>query len=371
MGHRSTQNRSFIYTQRCPMLFLLCLLLLIGSCRRQQPLDVCQVSGEITGLADDTLLLWGADQLYPHIDTIPAVGGKFQVTLPIDTLAETVLYTPDGRMYPLFLERGTSVTITGSLGDSLTVTGSVNDSVYALLRAAQPLDTLQRRDLVLGYLRRHPADPSSVFVVRHFYADGTQIDDAAADEALHELVPLMRDYPFIARLDDYTGKYASIAVGRSIPTFAIPDTAGVAVNRFTYPDQSILLQFWASWSPESRESSRALRSLYERQQKLRKKEDRLAIIGVSLDSDRAQWRDAIHADTLPWAQLCNFRSWDTDLVQRLGITELPYNILINDRGYIRGINLTPEQIEQEQKVILSEKERQKTTSNNRPRLGGR
>ena len=367
MGHRTTQNVSFIYTQRCPMLFLLCLLLtLLTGCRHQNP-DVCTLSGEITGLGDDTLLLWGADHLYPHIDTIPAVGGKFQATLPIDTLAETVLYTPDGRQHPLYLERGTQLTITGSLGDSLLVTGSVNDTLYALLRAAQPLatDTVQLRALVTGYLRRHPADPTSVYVIRHFYASGTQIDDDAADAALRELVPLMRDYSLIAQLDDYTGKYASIAVGRSIPTFALPDTAGVVTNRFTYPEQSILLQFWASWSPESREHSRALRPLYDAQQKLRKKEDRLAIVGVSLDSDRRDWLRAIRADSLPWAQLCNFRSWDTDLVQRLGISELPYNILINDRGYIRGINLTPEQIEQEMKVIREEYAKQKTS---RPRV---
>ena len=263
------------------------------------------------------------------------------------------------------------LTVSGSLGDSLTVSGSVNDTIYALLRqAGQPLyqDSLERQELVLAYLRRHPADATSVFVIRHFYASGAQIDDASTDAALHELVPLMRDYPFIAQLDDYTGKYANIAVGRTIPTFSLPDTTGVVVNRFTYPDQSILLQFWASWSPESRARNKALLPLYEQQQKLRQKADRLAILGVSLDSDRGAWRTAICTDSLPWAQLCNFRSWDTDLVQRLGITELPYNILINDRGSIRGINLTPEQIEQELKVIKEERDKQKR---NRPRIAGR
>ncbi|MBR1941816.1 MAG: DUF4369 domain-containing protein [Bacteroidaceae bacterium] len=345
------------------VLYLLCLLLtLMGGCHHQ-PLNSCHISGELAGLSHDTLLLWGADHLYPHIDTIPVVDGRFQADIPIDTLAEAVLYTPDGRQHPLYLERGAQLRITGST-DSLTVSGSVNDSIYALLRSAEALkaDTAQLRTLVLGYLRRHPAEASSVYVIRHFYASGTAIQDAAADEALRELAPLMRDYPLIARLDDYTGKYTSITVGRNIPTFALPDTAGVVTNRFTYPEQPILLHFWASWSPESRAQARALRPLYEAQQKIRQKENRLALVGVSLDSDRHEWFTAIHADTLRWAQLCNFRSWDTDLVQRLGISELPYNILINDRGIIRGINLTPEEIEQELKAIREEYAEQKRNS---------
>ena len=91
------------------------------------------------------------------------------------------------------------------------------------------------------------------------------------------------------------------------------------------------------------------------------------MLGISLDSDRRQWLDAVSADSLEWDQACNFRAWDLDLLRRLNITTLPCNILVNDRGSIRGINLTTEQIEEELKVIRKEKEEQEKAQKERER----
>ncbi|MBQ6037827.1 MAG: DUF4369 domain-containing protein [Bacteroidaceae bacterium] len=350
-----------------------CLLftLLLTSCSGNKQ-QMCRLSGELTGITDDTLLLWGTDRLYQRIDTIPVKGGKFDVRIPLDTLVEAILYTPDGEQHPLFLERGTRVTLRGSLPDSLYASGSYNDSIYALLdtiRSVIPNDTLLPRQLALQYLRRHPGDPSAVFVVRHFFAE----EDPApvrehVREALSLLNPFMRDYPLIAQLDDQYSRNDEVSLQHSLPTFSIPDKDGVIINRFRYGGRPILLHFWATWSPESREQSRALRPLYESEKKqYRKETDRLAILGISLDSDRSQWLDAVAADSLEWDQACNFRAWDLDLLRRLNITTLPCNILVNDRGSIRGINLTTEQIEEELKAIRKEKEEQEKAQKERER----
>ena len=221
----------------------------------------------------------------------------------------------------------------------------------------------------MQYLRRHPGDPSAVFVVRHFFAE----EDPApvrehVREALSLLNPFMRDYPLIAQLDDQYSRNDEVSLQHSLPTFSIPDKDGVIINRFRYGGRPILLHFWATWSPESREQSRALRPLYESEKKqYRKETDRLAMLGISLDSDRSQWLDAVAADSLEWDQACNFRAWDLDLLRRLNITTLPCNILVNDRGSIRGINLTLEQIEEELKAIRKEKEEQEKAQKERER----
>ena len=65
-----------------------CLLftLLLTSCSGNKQ-QMCRLSGELTGITDDTLLLWGTDRLYQRIDTILVKGGKFDVRIPLDTLA--------------------------------------------------------------------------------------------------------------------------------------------------------------------------------------------------------------------------------------------------------------------------------------------
>ena len=96
---------------------LLFILLLTGCSGNKQ--QICRFSGELAGITEDTLFLWGTDRLYQRIDTIPVKGGKFDVRIPLDTIVEAILCTPDGKQHPLFLERGTRITLRGSLPDSL------------------------------------------------------------------------------------------------------------------------------------------------------------------------------------------------------------------------------------------------------------
>jgi len=368
MGHRAIHRHQPILA-RCPIFLPLCLLALtlLGSCSSPKE-PSCRITVDVTGLASDQpLLIWGADRLYQRIDTLYAQDGHLQVSLPIDTIAEAVLLTPDGRQHPLILERDAQLHITGALPDSLTVSGSQNDSIYALLRTAslpQYADSLQRTRLYMQYITRHPDEVGTVYVLRHFLASDT-IDRAQLTEALSLLTPLMRDHQLVAQLDNFHGQPDDIAPYKNLPMFGIPDTVGVVVNRFVYNNRPLLLHFWASWNPQSREQARSLRALYDEQQKVRQKEDRLAILGVSLDAQRQPWLDAIHADSLSWDHVCNFRGWDTDLVKRLHLTELPYTILVNGNGSIRAINPTPDQIRETLKLIKKEKEEDKQAERNR------
>ncbi|MDR2816452.1 MAG: thioredoxin family protein, partial [Proteiniphilum sp.] len=65
----------------------------------------------------------------------------------------------------------------------------------------------------------------------------------------------------------------------------------------------------------------------------------LAIAGISLDMDKDGWKKAIKQDTLKWEQLNDFSGWNSTVVKQYGIDEIPYNILVDNKGKIiaRGI----------------------------------
>ena len=61
------------------------LMLTVFACGKKDPKLVI-LEGELIGLGNDTLHLYGDDKLYPNIDTIPATEGKFKARLHADTL---------------------------------------------------------------------------------------------------------------------------------------------------------------------------------------------------------------------------------------------------------------------------------------------
>ena len=121
------------------------------------------------------------------------------------------------------------------------------------------------------------------------------------------------------------------------------DTEGKKISRNAFKNQYLLIHFWASWDAASRQSNKEdLRPLYESL----KKEQKLALLGISLDMDRQAWQDAIRHDGLDWTQACDLKGWETDAVKRLNLTGLPSNILVNSKGRIMGINLTPDEVKE-------------------------
>ena len=69
------------------------LALLPAACSKESPKAV-SIGGEIEGLGNDTLYIYGADKLYDHTDTLVTQNGKFTATLQTDTLAATWLLFP-------------------------------------------------------------------------------------------------------------------------------------------------------------------------------------------------------------------------------------------------------------------------------------
>ena len=77
--------------------------------------ETVSLNGEIKGLGNDTLYIYGADRLYDRMDTLLVKDDKFSATLTPDTLVETYLLFSNGSQYPLFMDKGDKIRIKGCL----------------------------------------------------------------------------------------------------------------------------------------------------------------------------------------------------------------------------------------------------------------
>lgn len=60
----------------------------------------------------------------------------------------------------------------------------------------------------------------------------------------------------------------------------------------------------------------------------------LNIIGVSLDKDKAKWKEAIAQDKLVWTQVSNLKFWDEPIARQYKVESIPATFILDANGKI-------------------------------------
>lgn len=127
------------------------------------------------------------------------------------------------------------------------------------------------------------------------------------------------------------------ALGVAAPNFTQNDTNGKPVALSDFKGKYVLVEFWASWCSPCRAESPNLLKQYGKF-----KNKGFEILGVSVDSDKAKWMEAIKKDALTWPQISDLKGWDNEARKVYGITGVPANFLISPDGKIIGSHLMGE-----------------------------
>jgi len=127
------------------------------------------------------------------------------------------------------------------------------------------------------------------------------------------------------------------AMGAAAPNFTQKDPNGKPVSLSDYKGKYVLVEFWASWCAPCRAESPNLLKQYAAF-----KDKGFEILGVSVDSDKAKWLDAIKKDGLTWTQVSDLKGWESEARKVYGISGVPANFLISPEGKIIGSHLMGE-----------------------------
>lgn len=322
---------------------------LLAACGGKKQPQATRLSGEIAGLGNDTLYVVGMDRLFDRVDTLVVRDGKFADTLSVDTLVGVCLLFRNGAQYPLYADRNQEITLKGS-ADNLScfeVTGNaLNDEQTAFQRSLDSLGTTRPaalRSKAREFIRQHPSSLVSVYLLDKYFVRVPQPDYALIARLAKPLTGELKDRPYLNDLLTRLENTDELEVRNTLPFFQTTTADGEKLTRSSFKDQLLLINLWASWDGASREANDSLRALYKRQ----KRNKHFAMLGISLDMDSAQWQQAVRQDTLEWKQACDLAGWESAVAQKFAVRSLPFNVLVDDRGRIVGINLTPAEVEKE------------------------
>lgn len=101
-----------------------------------------------------------------------------------------------------------------------------------------------------------------------------------------------------------------------------------------------IIDFWASWCGPCRQEMPAMIKLYKNYHN-----KGIEIIGISLDKEYVDWKNAIDQLGMSWIQLSELRGWEESLVQRLNIRAIPHTLLLDKQGNIIAEGLRAEELQ--------------------------
>jgi len=137
-------------------------------------------------------------------------------------------------------------------------------------------------------------------------------------------------------------------VGKQAPDFSLPDVNGRVVSLTSFKGKFLLVDFWASWCGPCRAENPNVVKAYNEF-----KGRNFAILGVSLDKEKAPWQEAIHADKLDWTHISDLKFWNSKAVETFKFNGIPFNLLIDPSGKIIAQSLRGDDLENKLKEVLN------------------
>ena len=131
---------------------------------------------------------------------------------------------------------------------------------------------------------------------------------------------------------DYTG----------IPDFTLgtPDGTPLSIMSEVSKNKITILDFWASWCQPCMHEMPFMKDLYAKYHS-----KGLGIVGISLDTEREAWQQAISRLGIEWPQVSDLQGWDSKPAREFNVRAIPHIIIVDYSGDIIEMGLRGEELQ--------------------------
>ena len=303
-----------------------------------------RIEGRLRNINQGEFWVYSPDGGIDGMDTMQVRNGRFSYETTLRIPATFVIVFPNYSEQPVFAEPGEKVEIKGDathLKEMLIKGTDDNDDMTKLRMELNRLMPPEIPGAVAAFIKEHPDSRISVYLLQKYF-----ILDANPDyKKAYELVTLMaKEQPDNGQLLKWKKELAALRQGTlksRLPSFSATDVKGRGVSQGDLKAKLNVISVWASWNFQSVDMQRRL------QKKKKEYGSQLGVLSICLDGSPSDCRQRVERDSVPWKTVCDGRMWEMPLLTKLGIADVPSNMLIDQQGVIKARDLNPQKLEEE------------------------
>lgn len=188
------------------------------------------------------------------------------------------------------------------------------------------------------FVRDYPASPKSLEVLNEI--DWSFESASEFREYLEVLDPSFHGSKEYRKLINLAGRMEGVEVGKKAPDFSMADEEGISqkLSEKYGASKYLLLDFWASHCGPCRIENANIRLAYDSFH-----DQGFDVLGVSTDTRKEQWINAIAVDSLIWTNVCSLEDWnENEVVGKYALRQVSQNFLLDNSGKIIATELRGE-----------------------------
>ncbi|MBA3663310.1 MAG: AhpC/TSA family protein [Bacteroidetes bacterium] len=197
-----------------------------------------------------------------------------------------------------------------------------------------------------NFVKMHPKSAVSGFII---YNDMNNPNIPYEDvlEALSYVDKSIEETKFIKLANKRVESVKGTMVGYPATNFSQNTPDGKPLKLSDFKGKYVLVDFWASWCGPCRQENPNVVAAFSKY-----KDKGFTILGVSFDSNKDKWVEAIQKDNLTWSHVSDLKGWGNEVGKMYSITSIPQNILVGKDGKIIAKNLRGAALEEKLAEII-------------------
>jgi hypothetical protein len=320
------------------LMVLMGLVLLTGCGEKRQTF---LLEGTFKGFNQGELYICDINGNFP-LDTVAVVKSQFHYEVALEEPTAFIVIFPNFSEVPVYGEKGAKVTIEGEVSHlrEIDVDGTEENEVLTKYRKKTSHQTPPEVALSTEqFIKENPTSPFAFYLIRKVFIQSPQPDYKRA-ATLAELV--MKTNPEAAEeLKAQTKRMEGMSYlkdGARLPSFIVTDLNGQTIKS---ADLNAKVNVITVWDTNNFESHGILRQL---QKKQKASGDNMKVLTICLDANIKACRQRLEHDSITWNTICDGKLWDSPIIYQTGLSYIPDNILIDDKGKIIAHSLSQEEL---------------------------